>query len=70
MLNNIADTQQDFNNLATMFNDSTWSYTSMRNYFKLIEDDLSVNSSDPDHGFKGWLKTSTTPASLVKNVTG
>ncbi|KAJ7132513.1 hypothetical protein C8R44DRAFT_537338, partial [Mycena epipterygia] len=40
MLNNIADTQQDFNNLATMFNDSTWSYDNMRNYFKLIENNL------------------------------
>ncbi|KAJ7144298.1 hypothetical protein C8R44DRAFT_565796, partial [Mycena epipterygia] len=51
MLNNIADTLEDFNNLATMFNDSTWSYNNMRNYFKLIEDDLSLNSSNPDHGF-------------------
>ncbi|KAJ7142293.1 hypothetical protein C8R44DRAFT_536145, partial [Mycena epipterygia] len=40
MLNNIADTQQDFNNLAAMFNDQTWSYNNMRNYFNLIEDDL------------------------------
>ncbi|KAJ7144555.1 hypothetical protein C8R44DRAFT_550161, partial [Mycena epipterygia] len=37
MLNNIADTQQDFNNLATMFNDPTWKYTNMRKYFNLIE---------------------------------
>ncbi|KAJ7124195.1 hypothetical protein C8R44DRAFT_556449, partial [Mycena epipterygia] len=51
MLNNIADTQEDFNNLATMFNDPTWNYTNMRNYFKLIEDNLSLNKSDPDHGF-------------------
>lgn len=65
MLNNIADTEQDFDNLATMFNDTTWSYNNMRNYFKLIEKNLSLNSSDPDHGFNGWLKTSVTPNSLT-----
>ncbi|KAJ7144189.1 hypothetical protein C8R44DRAFT_973823 [Mycena epipterygia] len=65
MLNNIADTKQDFNNLATMFNDPTWSYTNMRNYFKRIENNLSLNKTDPDHGFNGWLKTTTTPSSLT-----
>ncbi|KAJ7144350.1 hypothetical protein C8R44DRAFT_536339, partial [Mycena epipterygia] len=39
-LNNIGTTQQDFNNLASMFEDSSWSYTNMRKYFVKIEDDL------------------------------
>ncbi|KAJ7138338.1 hypothetical protein C8R44DRAFT_530107, partial [Mycena epipterygia] len=40
MLNNVASTQQDFNNLATMFGDQTWNYTNMRKYFNAVEDDL------------------------------
>ncbi|KAJ7144377.1 hypothetical protein C8R44DRAFT_529378, partial [Mycena epipterygia] len=40
MLNNIATTQQDFNNLASMLGDSSWSYTNMRKYFVKMEDDL------------------------------
>jgi choline dehydrogenase-like flavoprotein len=39
MINNAA-TGHDFDNLATMFNDSTWSYANMRNYFKRIENNL------------------------------
>ncbi|KAJ6607868.1 hypothetical protein B0H10DRAFT_1817041 [Mycena sp. CBHHK59/15] len=51
MLNAIGDTRKDFDNLAAMFNDSTWSFNNMRNYFKRIEHNLYLNSSDPDHGF-------------------
>ncbi|KAJ7796782.1 hypothetical protein B0H14DRAFT_3494457 [Mycena olivaceomarginata] len=37
MVNNIAVTGGDFDNLATMFDDPTWSYENMRSYFKRIE---------------------------------
>ncbi|KAF7358312.1 Oxygen-dependent choline dehydrogenase [Mycena venus] len=67
MINNIAATGNDFNNLATMFNDSTWSYANMRNYFRRIEHNLYLNNSNPDHGFDGWLKTSLNPASILAN---
>ncbi|KAJ6561959.1 hypothetical protein B0H19DRAFT_915830, partial [Mycena capillaripes] len=40
MVNNIAVTERDIDNLATMFNDPTWSYRNMRNYFKRIEHNL------------------------------
>ncbi|KAJ7811010.1 hypothetical protein B0H14DRAFT_2203539, partial [Mycena olivaceomarginata] len=43
MLNDIADTKQDFDRLATMFNDPTWSYGNMRNYFKRIEHNLDFS---------------------------
>lgn len=65
MINNVAATHHDFDNLATMFNDSTWSYNNMRNYFKRIEDNLYLNNSDPDHGFNGWLKTNINPTSIL-----
>ncbi|KAJ7472713.1 hypothetical protein FB451DRAFT_1367600 [Mycena latifolia] len=67
MINNIANLEDDFNNLANMFNDSTWSYENMRNYFKLIEHNLYLNESNPDHGFTGWLKTSLNPTNILAN---
>ncbi|KAJ7472722.1 hypothetical protein FB451DRAFT_1398918 [Mycena latifolia] len=67
MINNIANLENDFNNLASMFNDSTWSYDNMRNYFKLIEHNLYLNESNPDHGFNGWLKTNINPISILGN---
>ncbi|KAJ7661180.1 hypothetical protein B0H17DRAFT_863934, partial [Mycena rosella] len=39
MVNSVAD-RRDFDNLAAMFNDSTWSYIHMRNYSKRIENNL------------------------------
>ncbi|KAJ7157651.1 hypothetical protein C8R43DRAFT_1125323 [Mycena crocata] len=67
LVNNIAATESDLNDLAAMFNDPTWSYRNMRNYFKRIEHNLYLNKSDPDHGFHGWLKTSLNPASILEN---
>ncbi|KAJ7340809.1 hypothetical protein DFH08DRAFT_1012999 [Mycena albidolilacea] len=64
LLNNIAVTGGDFDNLATMFNDSTWTYENMRSYFKRIEHNLDFNKSNPDHGFDGWLKTSLSLSSI------
>ncbi|KAJ6577050.1 hypothetical protein DFH09DRAFT_1361354 [Mycena vulgaris] len=67
LINNIADTERDFDNLASMFNDSTWSYKNMRSYFKRIEHNLDFKESNPDHGFDGWLKTSLNPTSILAN---
>ncbi|KAJ7859302.1 hypothetical protein B0H14DRAFT_3630110 [Mycena olivaceomarginata] len=53
MLNDIADTKQDFDRLATMFNDPTWSYGNMRNYFKRIEHNLDFSRPNADHGVDG-----------------
>lgn len=66
-LNNIGTTQQDFNNLASMFEDSSWSYTNMRKYFVKIEDDLSLTPPNADHGFKGWLGTTLNPPSILSS---
>ncbi|KAJ7340778.1 hypothetical protein DFH08DRAFT_245159 [Mycena albidolilacea] len=67
MANNIAVTRGDFDNLATMFDDPTWSYENMRSYFKRIEHNLDLDKSNPDHGFHGWLKTSLNPTSILAN---
>ncbi|KAJ7871752.1 alcohol oxidase [Mycena leptocephala] len=67
MINTIGATNGDFDNLAAMFNDSTWSSTNMRNYFKRIENNLYLDELDADHGFNGWLKTSLNPTSVLAN---
>jgi choline dehydrogenase len=67
MVNNIAVTRGDFDNLATMFDDPTWSYENMRSYFKRIEHNLDLDQSNLDHGFHGWLKTSLNPTSILAN---
>lgn len=67
LLNDIANMEGDFNDLAAMFNDSTWSYENMRKYFIRIENNLYLNKSDPDHGFDGWMKTSLNPLSILSN---
>ncbi|KAF8882011.1 hypothetical protein BD779DRAFT_1445058 [Infundibulicybe gibba] len=61
LINIIAGTTDDFNNLATTFNDTTWTRKNMQNYFKKIEKNLYLPSSATDHGFSGWLKTSLNP---------
>ncbi|KAJ7751949.1 hypothetical protein DFH07DRAFT_1032145 [Mycena maculata] len=67
MVNDIANTEADFDDLALMFNDPTWSYNNMRKYFKRIEHNLYLNTTNPDHGFMGWLRTSLNPTSILAN---
>ncbi|KAF9460959.1 hypothetical protein BDZ94DRAFT_1121233, partial [Collybia nuda] len=40
LINIIANTQEDFNGLATISKDPTWSRSNMQNYFKKIEHNL------------------------------
>ncbi|KAG6897419.1 hypothetical protein C0992_001733 [Termitomyces sp. T32_za158] len=64
MINIISGTRQDFDGLATTFNDPTWSRNNMQlTYFRRIEDNLYLQPQIlfPDHGFDGWLKTSLLP---------
>ncbi|KAJ7067384.1 hypothetical protein C8F01DRAFT_1051871 [Mycena amicta] len=67
LINHIGATKQDFDGLANMFNDSTWSYENMRTYFTKIEHNLYVDPSDAEHGFDGWLKTSLNPTEVLAN---
>ncbi|KAG6885744.1 hypothetical protein C0993_010571, partial [Termitomyces sp. T159_Od127] len=64
MINIISGTRQDFDGLATTFNDPTWSRNDMQmTYFRRIENNLYLQPQTlfPDHGFDGWLKTSLLP---------
>ncbi|KAJ3815181.1 alcohol oxidase [Lentinula aff. lateritia] len=68
MINIIAETKTDFDNLAATFNDSTWSRDNMQNYFKRIEHNLYTLGLDPlNHGYNGWLSTSLNPDLTVLN---
>ncbi|KAG6915224.1 hypothetical protein DXG01_012643 [Tephrocybe rancida] len=66
MINIIAGTRPDFDGLAQTFNDSTWSRENMQNYFRRIEHNLYLPANNTDHGFDGWLKTSTLPTDVFE----
>jgi choline dehydrogenase len=66
MVNIISGTKKDFDGLAKMFDDPTWSRENMQNYFRKLEKNLYSNPSlSPEHGFDGWLKTSTVPIDVL-----
>jgi choline dehydrogenase len=49
----------DWNDIATLTGDSSWSSANMRQYFVRIENNryLRPNDSRDGHGFSGWLQT-------------
>lgn len=55
----------DWDNIASLTNDSSWSATNMRTYFEGIEKNEYLPSSIVGHGYRGWLVTSLTSLSLV-----
>ncbi|KAJ6512633.1 hypothetical protein C8R45DRAFT_890404 [Mycena sanguinolenta] len=67
LINHVGVTRGDFDNLAEMFNDPSWTYDNMRSYFKRIEHNLYLDESNVEHGFDGWLKTSLNSASIASN---
>lgn len=65
MINIISGTKSDFDDLADTFDDPTWSRDNMQTYFRRIEKNLYLSpQTSPDHGFDGWLKTSSTPLDI------
>ncbi|KAF7368742.1 Choline dehydrogenase [Mycena venus] len=72
MINIIAGTQTDFNDIATTFDDQSWSRSNMQDYFKKIEQNLYLLPTLltlSDHGFTGWLKTTLLPyLNLLHNL--
>lgn len=55
----------DWEYIASLTNDSSWSADNMLSYFKGIEKNEYLPSSIVGHGFSGWLVTSLTSLSLV-----
>ncbi|KAK7035857.1 choline dehydrogenase [Favolaschia claudopus] len=64
LINIIAATTEDFNNVSTIFNDPSWSRSNMQEYFKKIEKNLYLLPTLltlADHGFEGWMQTTLLP---------
>lgn len=55
----------DWESIAALTNDSSWSADNMRAYFQSIEKNEYLPSSIVGHGYSGWLVTSLTSLSLV-----
>ncbi|KAJ9134309.1 Choline dehydrogenase [Pleurostoma richardsiae] len=55
----------DWEKIATLTGDDSWSASNMRSYFEKLERNEYAPTSIIGHGFSGWLGTSLTSLSLV-----
>ncbi|KAE8400043.1 hypothetical protein BDV37DRAFT_287016 [Aspergillus pseudonomiae] len=55
----------DWDNIASVTGDESWSAEKMRDYFKQLERSRYLPTSIAGHGFDGWLTTSLTQLKLV-----
>ena len=57
--------QSDFEYIASLTGDSSWSPQNMRNYFTKMEKNQHLLPGAQGHGYDGWLTTETAPLSIV-----
>ncbi|KAJ5623074.1 hypothetical protein N7490_011679 [Penicillium lividum] len=57
--------ENDWENLAALTGNESWSASNMRGYFEKLERNRYLPSSIVGHGFDGWLTTSLTDLRLV-----
>ncbi|KAK2609459.1 hypothetical protein N8I77_002956 [Diaporthe amygdali] len=57
--------ESDFEYLATLTGDSSWSPDNMRKYFVKLEDNNYLTTDVVGHGYDGWLSTEIPPLSIV-----
>ncbi|KAJ5469509.1 hypothetical protein N7539_009127 [Penicillium diatomitis] len=57
--------ESDFDYIATLTGDSSWSPDNMRNYFTKLEKNHYLLPGQKGHGYDGWLSTETAPLSIV-----
>ncbi|EFQ28955.1 GMC oxidoreductase [Colletotrichum graminicola] len=57
--------RSDWDGIATLTGDSSWSASNMRKYFQRLENAKYLPNSIVGHGFSGWLTTSLTDLGLV-----
>lgn len=55
----------DWNGIASLTGDSSWSAKTMRGYFKKLEKSRYLPNGVVGHGFDGWLTTMVTDLTLV-----
>jgi len=57
--------QSDFENIASITGDSSWSPENMRKYFVKLENNMHLLPGAEGHGYNGWLGTSYAPIDIV-----
>ncbi|KAI6311002.1 hypothetical protein MCOR34_006155 [Pyricularia oryzae] len=57
--------RSDFDDLATLTGDKSWSATNMRKYFAKMEDNHHLLPGKAGHGYSGWLSTQTAPLTIA-----
>ncbi|PLB52515.1 choline dehydrogenase [Aspergillus steynii IBT 23096] len=57
--------QSDFDSIASLTGDSSWSAANMRKYFTRLENTGYLLPITPGHGRDGWLHTDVAPVSLI-----
>ncbi|KAJ4125322.1 hypothetical protein NW768_008939 [Fusarium equiseti] len=59
--------QSDFEYIAELTGDDSWSAKNMRKYFVEAEDNNHRPAGEDGHGYDGWLSTETAPLSIPLN---
>ncbi|RGP65869.1 choline dehydrogenase [Fusarium longipes] len=59
--------QSDFEYIASLTGDDSWSAENMRKYFVKAEDNNHRPAGEDGHGYDGWLSTETAPLSIPLN---
>ncbi|KAF4963347.1 hypothetical protein FSARC_8634 [Fusarium sarcochroum] len=57
--------KSDFDHIASLTGDSSWSADNMRKYFVRLEDNNHLLPGQPGHGYNGWLSTETAPLTIA-----
>ncbi|KAL6364639.1 hypothetical protein LRP88_00609 [Fusarium phalaenopsidis] len=57
--------KSDFEYIASLTGDSSWSADNMRKYFVRMEDNNYLLPGKPGHGYDGWLSTETAPLTIA-----
>jgi choline dehydrogenase len=61
----VYPSQSDFDNVATLTGDDSWSAKNMRKYYQKLENNHYLLPGAPSHGNDGWLGTSYAPIDIV-----
>ena len=56
--------QSDFEDIAALTGDNSWSAENMRKYYVRMEENRYSLPGTPGHGYDGWLATETAPLSI------
>jgi choline dehydrogenase len=61
----VYPSQSDFDNVAAVTGDSSWSASNMRKYYEKLENNHYLLPGAEGHGYDGWLGTSYAPIDIV-----